>query len=173
MAAKKKRKTVRKVKAPARPRGRPTVYTTDLADEICRRLADGESLRAICRDAGMPPYSTVQGWALDDFMGFGGQYTRARQIQAAALYDELLEITDAPMKSKRDGQVNTADIQLRRLKVDTRKWALCKMLPKLYGDKLALGGDPDAPPITLSAGEVEKQIEALFAEVKKGSKKKR
>ncbi len=34
-----------------------------------------------------------------------------------------------------------------RLQVDTRKWLLSKALPKVYGDKLAIGGDPDIGPV--------------------------
>ena len=34
--------------------GRPSDYNEDIATTICDRLADGESLRAICASAGMP-----------------------------------------------------------------------------------------------------------------------
>ena len=37
-------------------------------------------------------------------------------------------------------------IEHRRLQVDARKWAAGKLAPKKYGDKLAVGGDEDAPP---------------------------
>ncbi len=33
-----------------RKKGRPTLYTEALAAKICRRLAEGETLRSICRD---------------------------------------------------------------------------------------------------------------------------
>jgi hypothetical protein len=29
--------------------------------------------------------------------------------------------------------------------IDTRKWLLSKMLPKIYGDHLTVAGDPDQP----------------------------
>ena len=32
-----------------------------------------------------------------------------------------------------------------KLRIDTRKWILSKMLPREYGDKLELSGDPDKP----------------------------
>jgi hypothetical protein len=32
-----------------------------------------------------------------------------------------------------------------RLRVDTRKWAMSKLAPKKYGDRITHGGDPDAP----------------------------
>ena len=61
-------------------RGRPSVYTPQLADEICERLAAGESLRAICADPHMPDKHRVREWALDDRDGFSPRYARARQI---------------------------------------------------------------------------------------------
>lgn len=136
-------------------------YSQQVADEICRRLAEGESLRSICRDEGMPDESSVRAWALDNVNGFAPQYTRAREIGYDKLAEELLEISDTPQLGeirtvKPDGaeEVKVADmIEHRRLRVDSRKWMLSKMLPKKYGDKLELGGQvgvsvtwPVAPP---------------------------
>ena len=42
------------------------LYAPEIADAILERLASGESLRAICRDKGMPNDRTVRGWVLDD-----------------------------------------------------------------------------------------------------------
>jgi hypothetical protein len=40
-------------------RGRSPGYTTEIAETICNRLVDGESLRAICADPAMPSKATV------------------------------------------------------------------------------------------------------------------
>ncbi len=37
-----------------RKTGRPSLYTEALAADICRRLAEGETLRSVCRDKAMP-----------------------------------------------------------------------------------------------------------------------
>lgn len=116
------------------------------ADMICERLAEGESLRAICRDDGMPAESTVRLWALSDEHGFSAQYTRARELGYHALADEIIHIsntTEIGVKTKvdEDGKREVVEgdmIEHRRLKVDSRKWYLSKMLPKIYGDKLDL-----------------------------------
>jgi hypothetical protein len=50
-------------------RGRPTLYTPETVDRICDRLADGESLKAICREPGMPSERTVLTWAATPFQG--------------------------------------------------------------------------------------------------------
>jgi hypothetical protein len=120
--------------------------------EICRRLAEGESLRAICRDEGMPSEATVRGWALAD-EGFSAQYARARELGYHALADEIVHISNTPQigvktKTNDKGEVETTEgdmIEHRRLQVDARKWFLSKVLPKVYGDRTVLAGDPDAP----------------------------
>ena len=106
-------------------RGRPSIFSPELADRLCERLADGETLRAICRGEGMPDERTVRRWALDDVEGFSTQYARAREIGYQSMADDLTEIADA-----KDG-----DPARDRLRVDTRKWLLSKALPKIYGDK--------------------------------------
>jgi terminase small subunit-like protein len=47
-----------------------TNYAPEIADTICTRMSEGESLRAICRDPGMPSGGTVRGWAVRDVDGF-------------------------------------------------------------------------------------------------------
>jgi hypothetical protein len=124
-------------------------FQQNIADVICDRLANGESLRAICRDEGMPSEATVRAWALDDVCGFAAQYARARELGYDRLAEEILEIADTPKPGKSrvqkaDGQVEEREadmIEHRRLQVDSRKWMLSKMLPKRYGDKLELNGD--------------------------------
>lgn len=128
-------------------RGRPVTYTRDVADVICDRLADGMTLREICRGDGMPPESTVRMWATDDRDGFAARYARARELGYQAMADELMEIADdgtndwmkRQMQDGSTGDVENHEALARsRLRVDTRKWMLSKVLPKVYGDKLDL-----------------------------------
>ena len=125
---------------PARkPRIRPT-YSPAIAEEICRRLAEGEGLRAICRDEHMPTESTVRGWYVDDYQGFAAQYARARDIGLDVMAEETIEIADdsgldvvmTDDGPRPDGEV----INRAKLRVDTRKWLLSKLAPKRYGDRL-------------------------------------
>lgn len=141
--------------------GRPSIYTEKLAKDICDRLAKGESLRAICRDDEMPDVSTVRAWT-DERPDFSSQYGKARSSQAQHLFDELLEIADDGTndfveKELERGKVvinpNTEHIARSRLRVDTRKWYLSKVLPKLYGEKVDLttnGKDLPTPIISLT-----------------------
>ncbi len=124
--------------------GRPSKYTEALADEICARLSAGEGLNAICQEDKYPDESTVRGWAMDDYNGFSTRYTRAREIQAHTLGEQIIAISNTPLvgsktKTTDDGKVETTEgdmIEHRRLQIDARKWYLSKVLPKVYGEKI-------------------------------------
>lgn len=146
--------------------GRPSTYAAELAQEICRRLADGQTLREVCRDEQMPSESTVRGWALDDREGFSAQYTRAREIGYLAMADELLEVADdgkndwlerQDEESKASYVLNGEHVQRSRLRVDTRKWMLSKALPKLFGDKVTQEHTgPGGGPIQIRASKEQR-----------------
>lgn len=114
-------------------RERRGLFTQELADEICDRLAKGESLRAICREPGKPNEATVRSWVLDNVEDFATQYTRARHLQAERWAEEIMEISDTPPPLTGDNKMDHAAIQYHRLRVDTRKWMLSKVLPKSGG----------------------------------------
>ena len=57
-------------------------------------------------------------------------YTRAREARADIIADEIIQIAD-----NCKGEDNVA-VQRDRLKVDTRKWLLSKLMPKRYGDRI-------------------------------------
>lgn len=81
------------------------------------------------------------------------QYARAREAQADAMLEEIMEIADEGTNDTYEDEngnerTNQDVIARSRLRVDARKWAMSKMAPKKYGDKLELSGDPDAPVVT-------------------------
>lgn len=127
---------------PAKVRRLNVPFSQAVADVICERLTEGESLRAVCRSKGMPGLATVIRW-LEANLGFRAQYARAREAQAHAIADECQAIADGAR-----GGTN-ADIQAARLRVDTRKWFASKLFPKVYGDRIQAevlgdGGGPVA-----------------------------
>lgn len=131
------------------PTGRPSAYTQKVADTICERLANGESLRAICVSEDMPDKATVFRWLGDDARAvFRDQYARARESQADALFDEMLDIADDGSndwmeKRNADGEnigwtENGEALRRSALRVEARKWMAGKLRPKKYGDKLEI-----------------------------------
>ena len=150
-----------------RKRSRPTIYSDQLAKAICKRLAEGESLRAICGDEGMPVKSTVLGWLFDGAHDdFSDQYTRARQAQAETRADEVIDLADDTTDDWVTGEngkriVDHEHISRSRLRVDTRKWVASKLLPKVYGDKLQHTGEGGGPIVLgLSAALTEALMKA-------------
>ena len=111
------------------------LYTPALADEICRRISEGESLRAICRDPGMPSDGTVRSWARDNNDGFAARYRAARELQLEFWSDQIVDIADQPHLDPRD----------RQIRIDTRKWWMSKLAPRRYGDRLLVAGEPENP----------------------------
>lgn len=108
---------------PNRKQGRPTKFTQELADTICERMANGETLRAVCRDIRLAP-STVIEWTMNN-KEFSEHYAQARQKQADAYADMIL-----------DEAFNSHDAQIGRLRVDALKWVASKLAPKRYGEKV-------------------------------------
>ncbi len=123
--------------------GRPSIQTPELCASICERIALGESLRAICRDEGMPDQLTVHRWLSQDD-DFVSKYVRARDMQADVFAEEIVEISDGDGDPQRD-----------RLRVDSRKWFAAKLKPKKYGDATLLKhGDPDGKALSATVNVV-------------------
>lgn len=122
-----------------RPVGRPSKYSNRIADEICERLADGESLRTICAAENMPNRATVFRWLAAN-TEFRDQYNAARDAQADALADEILDIADDSqgdtyVDAEGRQRVDSEAIARSRLRVDARKWIAAKLKPKAYGER--------------------------------------
>ncbi len=150
-----------------------------VAAHVCSELKAGRSLDSICRDAGMPHPSTFIDWVESDPEGLGRDYAHAREIGYTLLADQILAISDKThewvtiQELDPDGKplfddkgeprlkqvlvpLNADVIAHKRVQIDTRKWMLSKMLPKVYGDKVTTehtgaGGGP----ITLAAVDLK------------------
>lgn len=122
-----------------------STFTDEMADVICERISNGESLKGICEDADTPSKSTVFKW-LADIPAFSDKYARAREMQADSIFDEILDIADDArndwMKARgSDGEddryvLNGEHVQRMKLRIDARKWMAGKLRPKKYGDKV-------------------------------------
>lgn len=144
-------------KVPKRIGRPPMPFNQDVADVICERLAQGKSLRAIHReDDSLPSMATTLKW-LAEYPSFAKQYAHAREAQADALVDEMLDIADD----------KTLDANDRRVRLDARKWLAGKMKPKKYGDKLLVGEDADNP---LSKAGVEIDVFKLADQMREAKR---
>lgn len=120
--------------------GRPSDYSQEIADLICEALAEGWSLRSICKGDDFPNKGTVFRWLATN-KAFSDQYARAREAQADCLFDDILAIADDGANDSYtddEGRTRTDyDVIARsKLRVDARKWMAGKLRPKVYGDKV-------------------------------------
>lgn len=126
-----------------RPAHRPVEYTEDIAEEVCWRLAHGESLVSICRDDHLPHCATIYRW-LARFPLFCEMYARAREDQADTNADEILQIADEMPPEYTDEKGRTyldqTFIQWQKNRIDARKWTAAKLKPRKYGDRMAVEG---------------------------------
>jgi hypothetical protein len=153
---------------PAR-RGRPSIFTPELAESLCDLIADGKSSRQVCSELALSE-RVLFNWLKKD-AEFMQQYAHAREMQADLLFDQIIAIADTPLMgtktvAKEWGlEVTTGDmIEHRRLQVDARKWLVVQLAPKKYGDKLQVGGAEDLPSLkhettmNLTADEAYKRM---------------
>jgi hypothetical protein len=121
-----------RARALANPRARgglaTTHYTEELGREICRRLENGESLKAIGRDPAMPCYATIYHW-LERFPEFEEMYVRARQRQADTLLDEAREVALGATRES---------VWADRLRFDTIRWMTARLAPRKYVERLVV-----------------------------------
>jgi hypothetical protein len=109
--------------------GRPTIFSQELADAICERIANGETLRSLCSDPAMPAWGTLWRWTVNN-AAFAAQYTRAREDAADWHADRAL---DAALDV--DGS-QSSEVAAARLKWDALRWHAGKCAPKRWGEKV-------------------------------------
>ena len=106
--------------------GRPSIYSEELAEQICNRIASGQSVRQICELEQFPARSTVMQW-LAEKEDFRTKCARARELQADYMDDLILEAANA---------CNEENYQSTRVKISAYQWRASKLKPKVYGEKI-------------------------------------
>lgn len=122
--------------------GMPT--TPEQREILLREIAEGKSLIGACRDNSITRSVVYEDLLIDK--DFADKYARACEIRADAVFDELFEIADdgtndwmeRNAEENRGWQENGEALGRSRLRVDARKWALGKMNPRKYGERLDL-----------------------------------
>lgn len=149
MAARKAAKAKAPAKATRKPKTAPA--QDKLAqmgiEAVCERIGNCESLQSIA-DSVEVSKGTLITW----LAAYPDQYARAREAQADKHAEDILAIADDGRNDTyKDDKGNTVvdhDVVARsRLRVDARKWLASKMAPKKYGEKIAVGGADDLPPV--------------------------
>lgn len=143
--------------------------TAEERQTILQGVIDGKSVSEVCRAGKISRY-----WFYQDLLAdadFANNYARADAMRADAEFDKMLAIADTPeigekRKINADGTIETTEgdmIEHRRLQIETRKWVLGKMNARKYGDKLAVGGADDLPPIKHDTTDIARRIAFALA----------
>jgi len=112
---------------------------SEIFNKACLRIQKGESIRNILKDEDMPASETFFRWVAEK-ENKSKQYARALLVRADMMFEEMIEIADKQSEDVIETNVGTIVnhniINRNKLQVDTRKWALSKLNPKKYGDKV-------------------------------------
>lgn len=157
-------------KAPARtprPRGRPSKFTPELGQRICKELVEKRSLLRVCAQADIPHFSTVYDWenkgieegkvektAKSALAQFSRAFARAKKMQAHALMMDCMDIADDGSNDWQETEfgvrLNNEHVSRSKLRVDTRMKLAERLNPEEYAP-LQKVGDPQGkalPPAT-------------------------
>ena len=122
----------------------------EIFDKVIERISEkGEALRVILSEKGMPSTQTFYIWLEEntttDENGVeipseeSKLYTRACDIRTETKFQSIEEdYSETPQRDEATGKIDPAWVQLQRLKIDSKKWELSKLMPKKYGDKSSI-----------------------------------
>ena len=100
---------------------------------------NGRSVRNILENrdkSKLPARSTFNKWLSKD-SALVDQYARACELRAELKFESIEDDYMAePQRDPETGRIDPAWVNLQRLKIDTKKWELSKMMPKKYGDRI-------------------------------------
>lgn len=139
--------------SPNKKNGRP-LLTHTMFNEICERVASGESMLSICKDTKYPQYQTVYAHifghgATIAKAGFREKYEHARLLQMAKYTDEIMDAAHGKLPYYNDefGMERVARDQLR---IKTMQYMIGVFAPKLIAREEAASEMPkliDAPKV--------------------------
>jgi hypothetical protein len=104
-----------------------TKKTPEVIERLLGGIADGKTLRALCREDGMPNWRTVYDWIEAD-AELAAQVARARELGFDAIAEDVFDIADGTRAS-------SEHVQLSKMRIDTRLKLLACWSPKKYGNK--------------------------------------
>lgn len=109
-------------------------WSEAIAAEVLARIEAGRGLAEVCAEPDMPVHSTVTQW-LRTRPDFAERYRQAREVQADRLFDLAWRIAC---------EAREEDIRSSKLKIDTLKWRIGRLVPRRYGPWKAMAAEGEA-----------------------------
>ena len=130
----------------ARPKGTHNpgviVMTPEVFDEICKRIADDNTISRVCAMDDMPSkaslYDYINNQNEDERIELRNRLDQARRDSAQSIYNKITEI---------EGDAETGKIShnVARFLLDSRKWRAAHMDPELFSEKATLKHEGEVP----------------------------
>ena len=127
-----------------------TLRRAEIIDEVCERLALGETLSRICAARDFPDRHTINRWAVKD-RDLADRILTARRLGGWAMFDEA---TDRLMNA------TPQTIQVERELAHHVRWSISKLVPDVFSERKDRGMNISGQNITISwmsSGEEETQ----------------
>tara|TARA_R110002020_G_scaffold131759_2_gene294477 strand:- start:539 stop:976 length:438 start_codon:yes stop_codon:yes gene_type:complete len=136
-----------------KPAKKPIKLTKEIMQKIVARLAMGESLVSICKDKEMPSYRAIMYKVVEDDEMYS-MYREGRVMQAEYFSDHIQDLASSDLPEFEDNRLANAEVQRRRLEVDTLKWSLGRSQPWGIRDKKEDQPSNQAITISWAGGDV-------------------
>ena len=134
-------KKIKEIKEEKKPVGRPSTYSFELAQHMCKILGTTtQSINYLCNNLeGWPNTDTFFVW-LNEHKEFTELYYIARRNQVESLVDKMTEICssrDRDYVTLADGKIvaNMVGAAKDKLEVDNLKWRIARLRADIYGDR--------------------------------------
>jgi hypothetical protein len=137
------------------------LVTKKMMQGIADRLAMGESLLTICKDTALPDYRTISRAVSNDDALYD-IYRKGRVLQAEYYADQINDLATAPLPTGDgvDNRLLNAEVQRRRLEIDTLKWTFARIQPYGLRDKKEDATNQNNGSITLSWNQGEVTVDS-------------
>ncbi len=122
--------------------------------QIVDKLAEGITLTEICQDASMPSYRSVtRAVQLDEELW--ELYRKGRVQQAEFYTDRINMLAMSPLPDVVDQRVLGAEVQRRKLEIETLRWTTARNQPHGVRDKKEDAPQQQAITISWAGGDVD------------------
>lgn len=153
--------------------GRPRVYNRlAVMNRLLHEMSKGDRcLEAIIeQDEGMPEITAIYNWISGDTeesLGLSNIFSRAQELWARAQLRKTIEIADdqsrdVVLDAKGVPRSDNTAVNRDRLRVMSRQWAMAKLAPKIFGEKIEnqiTGKDGGGLQVVINVNTKQKQIE--------------